>query len=159
MSTTIEPVGSLTGRFLDQEDAAGAGRQCRFLNRTPLDRGGAGRHADNDHGIGEGAAIVHLADEVLDHFFRDFEVGDDAVAHRADRFDIAGGSPQHHLGVVADSADRFLAAARQDGGHHAGFVEDNAAALDIDQRIRCPQIDGHVAGERAKKTAEHELYP
>ena len=36
-----------------------------------------------------------------------------------------------------------------------GFVEDDAAALDIDQRVRGPQIDGHVARKRAKKTAEH----
>ncbi len=48
---------------------------------------------------------MHLADEVLDHLFRDFEIGDDAVAHRADRFDVAGRAAQHHLGVVADGAD------------------------------------------------------
>ena len=98
---------------------------------------------------------MHLADEVLDHLLRDFEIGDDAVAHRADRLDVAGRAAQHHLGVVADGADGFLAAAGGDGGHHRGLVEHDAAALDIDQRVRRPKIDGHVARKRAKKTAEH----
>ena len=53
---------------------------------------------------------MHLADEVLDHLLGDFEIGDDAVAHRTDRLDVAGRAPQHHLGVVADGADGFLAA-------------------------------------------------
>ena len=50
---------------------------------------------------------MHLADEVLDHLLRDFEIGDDAVAHRADRLDVAGRAAQHHLGVVADGANRL----------------------------------------------------
>ena len=54
---------------------------------------------------------MNLADEVLDHLFRDLEIGDDAVAHRADRLDVAGRAAQHHLGVVADGADLLLAAA------------------------------------------------
>ena len=98
---------------------------------------------------------MHLADEVLDHLFRDFEVGDDAVAHRANGFDIAGGAPQHHLGVIADGTNGLLAAAGGDGGDHAGFIEHDAAPFDIDQRIRRPKIDSHVAGKRAKKTTEH----
>ena len=100
---------------------------------------------------------MHLADEVLDHLFRHFEIGDDAVAHGADGLDIAGGPAQHHLGVVAHRADGFLAAARGDGGDHRGLVEDDAAPLDIDQRIRRPKIDGHVARKSAEKTAEHKL--
>ena len=55
---------------------------------------------------------MHLADEVLDHLLGDFEVGDDAVAHRADRFDVAGRAAQHHLGVVADRENLLLAALR-----------------------------------------------
>ena len=98
---------------------------------------------------------MHLADEMLDHLFRHFEIGDHAVAHRADRLDVAGGAPQHHLGVVADGADRLLAAAGGHGGDHGGFVEDDASPFHVDQRVRRPEIDGHVARKRAKKTAEH----
>ena len=98
---------------------------------------------------------MHLADEVLDHLLGDFEVGDDAVAHGADGLDVAGRAAQHHLGVVAHGADGLLAAAGGDGRDHRGFVEHDAAAFDIDQRVRGPKIDGHVARKRAKKTAEH----
>ena len=98
---------------------------------------------------------MHLADEVLDHLLRDFEIGDDAVAHGTDGFDIAGGAPQHHLGVVADGAHRFFAAARGNGGHHRRLVQHNAAAFDIDQRVRRSEVDCHVARKGTQKTAEH----
>ena len=142
-------------RFFDQKDAARAGRQSRFLNRAAFHRGRAGGHADDDHGIGEGAAVMHFADEMLDHFFGDFEIGDDAVAQRADGLDIAGRAAQHQLGLVADGAHGLLAAAGGDGGHHRRLIQHDAPAFDIDQRIRRPKIDGHVARKRAKKTAEH----
>ncbi len=99
---------------------------------------------------------MHLADEMLDHLLRHLEIGDDAVAHGPDGLDIAGGAAQHHLGVVAHRPDRFLAAAGGDGGDHRRLVEDDATALHIDQRVRCPKIDCHVARESAKKTAEHQ---
>ena len=72
-------------RLLDQEDPARAGALGRFLDGAALDRGRAGGHADDDLRAGEAAAVVHLADEVLDHLLGDFEVGDDAVAHWPDR--------------------------------------------------------------------------
>ena len=53
---------------------------------------------------------MHLADKVLDHLLGNFEIGDDAVAHRADRLDVARRSPEHHFGVVADRPNRFLSA-------------------------------------------------
>jgi hypothetical protein len=140
--------------LLDQIDAPRACRQRRFLNRATLDRGRAGRHADDDHGIGEGTPVMHLADEVLDHLLCNFEIRDHAVAHGTDRFDIAGCAAQHHLGVVADCADMLLAAARH-GGHDGGFVEDDAPPLHIDQRICGPEVDCHIARQKAEKTAEH----
>jgi len=36
------------------------------------------------------ASRVHLADEVLDHLLRDFEVGDDAIAQGPDGRDVGG---------------------------------------------------------------------
>ena len=114
MSTTIEPVGSVTGR--PAPIAAAIGSSIRNTRRAPalsahlldgaaLDRGGAGRHADDDQRAGEAAAVVHLADEVLDHLLGDFEVGDHAVAHRADGLDVAGRAAEHQLGLVADGED------------------------------------------------------
>ena len=80
---------------------------------------------------------------MLDHLFRDFEIGDHAIAHRADRLDIAGGAAQHHLGVIADRANLLLAAL----AHHRNdgwFIEHDAATLDINERIRRSKVDGHI---------------
>src|ERR1700679_720418 len=95
ISTTIEPVGSVTGRpapiaaaigssmrktrraaalsagFLvgaRAAPAAGAGALGRFLDGAALDRGRARGHADDDLRRGEAAPVVNLADEMLDHF-------------------------------------------------------------------------------------------
>src|SRR5206468_4061894 len=94
---------------------------------------------------------------MLDHFFRHLEIGDDAVSHRANSLDIAGRSPQHHLRVIADGAD-VLFSAFCEGRNDGRLVEDDAAALDIDQRVSRPQIDGHVAGQYAEYAAEHALF-
>ncbi len=132
ISTTIEPswladqkIGADRGRhrFLDQEDAAGAGRKRRFLNGAAFHRRGAGRHAHDDHGIGEGAAVMHLADEMLDHLLGDFR---NRRSHRRASDGwlrwVPGVRFQHHLGVVADGADATSCRRRGgDGGHFRWF--------------------------------------
>ena len=60
---------------------------------------------------------MHFANEVLDHFFGDFDVGDHAVAQRADRLDIAGGAAKHLLGFLTHGEDLLLAAHIGDGDH------------------------------------------
>src|SRR5262249_32013902 len=109
MSTTIEPVGSLTGSPAPIAAAIGSSvRNTRpgalggLLDCAPLDRGRARRHADDDLRAREAPAVVYLADEMLDHLLRYLEVRDDAVAQRPDCLDVAGRSAQHHLGLVAD---------------------------------------------------------
>ena len=42
---------------------------------------------------------MHIANEMLDHFLRDFEVGDDAVPQRSDGLDVAGRT------VILDASD------------------------------------------------------
>src|SRR3546814_14462837 len=54
-------------RLLDEENPAGTGALGRLLDRSALDRGGPGGPADDDLRAREGAPVVHLADEVLDH--------------------------------------------------------------------------------------------
>ncbi len=101
---------------------------------------------------------MHLADEVLDHFLRNFEIGNNAVAHRTDSLDIAGRTTQHHLGVVTDRANLFLSPSI-DGGDDRRLVQHDAASFDIDQRICCSEINRHIARQCAEKTAEHVRYP
>ena len=119
ISTTIEPVGSVTGSPAPIAAAIGSSIRntrrapCalgRFLDRAALDRGRARRDRDDHLGTGEATSIVDLADEVLDHLLGDVEVGDHAVAQRSDGLDIAGRTPQHQLGLVADREHLRLAA-------------------------------------------------
>jgi len=93
---------------------------------------------------------VNLADEMLDHLFRDFEIGDDAVAHRTDRFDVARRAAQHHLRVIADGANGFLSAASRDRGDDGRLVQNDAFAFDVDQRVRGPKINRHIARQCAE---------
>ena len=130
-------------RLLDQVDAAGAGTLGTFLDGALLDRGGARGHADDHPRAGEAAAAIHPADEVLDHLLRDLEVGDDAVAQGADGLDVAGRAADHLLGLVADGQD-LLAPVLVADRHHGRLVEDDAAALDVDQRVGRAEIDRHV---------------
>ena len=46
---------------------------------------------------------MDLLDEVAEHGFRDFEVGDHAVLHRPDGHDVAGRAPEHTFGFFTDS--------------------------------------------------------
>ena len=48
---------------------------------------------------------MRLADEVLQHLFRSFKIRDDTIAHRPDRYNIAGCSAQHLLGALAYGFD------------------------------------------------------
>ena len=68
-------------------------------------------------GRGEAAAVVHLADEMLDHLLRDLEIGDHAVAQRADGGDVARRAAEHLLGLLADREHLLLAAHVGDGDH------------------------------------------
>ena len=50
---------------------------------------------------------MHFLDEMLDHFLGDVEIGDNAIAHRPDRFDIARRLAQHQFGFRPDRLDVF----------------------------------------------------
>jgi len=93
--------------------------------------------------MGERTAVVNLGDEVLDHRLGDFEIGDDAIAQRADCLDVAGGTAQHHLGLLADSQNLTLAALGGEG-HDRGFVQDDAPPLDVNEGVGGPKVDAHV---------------
>ena len=46
---------------------------------------------------GEAAAVEHLADEMLDHFLRYLEIGDDAIAQRPDCLNVSDREPWESL--------------------------------------------------------------
>ncbi|SUV85677.1 Uncharacterised protein [Bordetella pertussis] len=144
--------------LFDQVDVGGAGAQRRLADGAPLDLGRAARHADDDaRAGGQHIARVHHADELLEHLLGDGEVGDHAILHGADGFDIAGNAAQHLLGLVADGLDDFLAIgpAFVADGDDRGFIQHDALAADVDQRIGGTEVDRHIAGKVTAQESEH----
>ena len=145
-------------RLFDQEDPACAGSLGRFLNGPALNRSGARRHANNHLRAGEIQPAVHLADEVLDHFFGNFEIGDHTVRHRADGADVAGGLAEHHLGFLADGK-HLRASANLGHGHNRRLVEHDALALYVDKCVCRTEVNADVCREYIKHRSEHANSP
>jgi len=131
-------------RLEDQVDVAGARVGGGIADRAAFDRGRARGHADHDLGVAEHRLLaVHLLDEVLDHLLGDFDVGDHAVAQRADRLDAIRGLAHHHLRIVTHRLDAADAVDRLDR-HHRRLVEHDPLVLHIDQRVGSAEVDRHV---------------
>jgi hypothetical protein len=120
-------------RLLNQEHFTRLGAISGILNCPLFHLRDLGRYADHDARMHQHFAVVCLLDEVVQHLFCDFEVGDDAVFHRLDGHDIARRTAEHLLGLFAD---RFHLAGvfvdRDDGG----LVNDDALATRIHQGVR-----------------------
>ena len=86
---------------------------------------------------------MHLADEMLDHFLGAVEIGNHPVAHRADRLDRARRAAQHELGILAHRQN-LLFAVLDVIGHDRGFIQHDALAAHVDQRIGRAEVDTHV---------------
>ena len=137
-------------RLLDQVGLPGSRRQAGLLDRALLDPGDAGGDADDDPRMRE-AVLVHPLDEVAQHLLGDVEVGDHAVLERPDRLDRPRGPAEHPLRVDADRVD--LTGRRVDRDHRR-LREHDAAASDIDERVRGPEVDRHVAAPEAGQIAK-----
>ena len=102
---------------------------------------------------------MNLANEMLDHFFGDFEIGDHTVPHRPDRLDVARRAAKHHLGLLADGKHLLLSALFNDGDNRR-FVQNDPPAFDIDESVRRAEIDCHIGREHAEQTGKHVfLFP
>ena len=143
--------------LLDQVDLARAGALGALLHRALLDLGDAEGHADDDARLHQRAPVVRAGDEVAQHRLGDLEVGDDAVAQRADRLDVARRAAEHLLGLAADG-EHLLAAARV-ALHRddRGLARDDALALDVDERVGRPEIDREIVREQAVEPVEDHL--
>ena len=97
---------------------------------------------------------MDLANEVLDHYFGDFEVCDDAISEGTNGLDVAGRAAQHLLSFIADGKN-LLATLHFYQRDHRRLIQNNALALHIDKRIRRAKIDSHVVGQPAGQTRKH----
>ena len=161
------PIGSVTGMSAPIAAAIGSSIKINFrrarvrggvADRAALDLGRSRGDADHDLGPAHRrlAAAVDLADEMLDHVLGDVDVGDHAIAKRADRLDRAGGLAHHQLGVVAHRDDALDAVDRLDRDDRR-FVEDDAATADVDDGVRRPEIDRHIVRHEFEETREEHI--
>src|SRR5690606_20139792 len=108
----------------------------------------------------EHAARVDHANELLEHLLGHGEVGNDAVFHGADRFNIARHPAQHLLGLAPDCLNDLLAAwpAFLADGNHRRFIEHDTFAPNVNQGVGGTEVDRHIAGEITAEKSEHGVW-
>src|ERR1041385_3501510 len=87
ISTTIEAVGSVTGKPAPMPAAIASSIRKTLrapalggiADGAPLDRGRAGRYADDDLRIEQAASPMHLPNKMLDHLLCGLEIRNDPV--------------------------------------------------------------------------------
>ncbi len=84
---------------------------------------------------------MDLLDEVAQHALGGVEIRDDAVLERTDRDDVAGRAADHPLRLGPDGEDARRGGVYRD---HAGFVQDDSAATDVDEGVGGAKVHGHV---------------
>src|SRR5439155_25555270 len=90
-------------------------------------------------------------DEVTQHLLGDVEVGDHTVLQRADRGDRPRRAPEHPLRLDPDRVN--LAGPLVDGDDRR-FREDDAPTAHVDERVRGPEVDRHVAPAESAQVVE-----
>ena len=133
--------------LFDEEDFAGARAIRGILHGALFHRRDFAGNADDDARMYEDAAIVSLLNEVREHLFGDFEVGDDAVFHGLDGHDVARSAAEHFFGFLADGYDFAGGFIDGDDGR---LIDDDAFAGGKDQRVGGAEINGQVGGKQTE---------
>jgi hypothetical protein len=116
-------------------------------------------HAYDDLRGGEAASVVHLADEMLDHFLRHLEIGDDAVAQRPDRVNVAWGAADHQFRLLSDGEDLPLAPDARDCDHRR-LVQNDTAPFHVDDGVCRTEVDRHVGRQQTQHSSkQHRARP
>ena len=104
--------------------------------------GDARGYTDNDAGLGQVAAGVHLLNEVTQHALSGIEVSDHTVFEWANRHDVAWGAADHLLGFKThrEHATRGLV-----NGNNGWLVQNHTTTADVHQGVSGTQVNGHVA--------------
>ena len=102
----------------------------------------AAGHSNNNARANHAAAIVHLADEVAEHGFRDLEIRDHTVLQGTNSHDVAGRATEHSLRFIADGKNAIGSLLH---GHDGGFAQNDTLVFHKDQSVGGPQINAYVA--------------
>src|SRR5262249_29610501 len=103
----------------------------------------------------QAAAILHLADEMLDHGLSGVEIRDDAAAQWSNSPDVPRGAPDHLLGFLPHRKHLLLAALVGDRDHRR-FIERDVSASNPDQGGGRAEIDGNVFTKGADEAGKHD---
>lgn len=109
----------------------------------------AGGHGNHGPGAREKTLADNLRGEVLQHCTRKLKVNHCAVAQRAQGKHVAGGAPDHAVGVHANG--QGLAGITLNG-YHSGFAKHNSFPFHIDQHVGGAKVDADVVHLRHYKT-------
>jgi hypothetical protein len=85
---------------------------------------------------------VGLANEVLQHLLGHFKICNDAVLHRSDGNDVAGGAAEHFFGFLADG---FYFIGKLVDGNDGRFANDDPPSFGKHERVRGAQVDSQIA--------------
>src|SRR5665213_889867 len=139
-------------RLFDDVGLSRTGELGGFHDGALLDTGDT-RGNTNDHARLCEAALVNAVDEVAQHLLADLEVRDDAVLQGSDGLDVARGATDHALGFGADGERLAVFDVDRD---HRRLVQHDAAAADVDQRVRSSEVDRHVTAQKRETTINHK---
>ena len=94
---------------------------------------------------------MDFLDEIFEHCFGNFKVGDNAVLQRPYSHDITGCFPEHLLRFFADGDDFFCSSGIFVDSYHRWFVGNNASSLYIYQRVCGAKIYCQIFRYKAEK--------
>ena len=143
-------------RFFNQINGGCARFLRRIADGFALHLRCAARHANHNARRGCPFAAVYFADKSFEHFACNHKIGNHAVFHRADSLDRTWGAPQHFFGFCAHRqrfiAPRVVHLHRYD----RRFIQHNAFAFDVNQRIGCAQVNRNIVRKITRKEVQHK---
>ena len=76
---------------------------------------------------------MYKLDELLEHLFRNGEVGNNTILHRANSLNVSGNASQHRFCLFSDGQNGFFAIGPTllANCHNRGFIEDNTPLTHI----------------------------
>ena len=104
-------------------------------------------NADDYSGTDKRFGGIYFLYKVAQHRFGDLKIGDDAMAHRAYRDDVAGRAAQHSLGLFADGEDAGRAGLDRNYGR---LAKDYPLVLQVYERRGSAQVDAHIIRKQAQ---------
>ena len=137
--------------FLNEVRFSGTGLLCRINHGPFLHFRDPGRYADDNSWAHERPRIHRLTNKILQHRLRHIKIRDHTVLHRANRYNISRCTTDHTLCFLAHRQNFAVIALYC---HYRWLTQHNTPPFNVNQSIRCPQINAHIT-RKSTKQAPH----